>query len=123
MISPIQEQLDTNAKFQKYMGIGLFLSGTATIPASILVVRKTIFFFLGFALIIGGLYDLYTSRFYAVIKPGASITLGIGIQLIVLNVLEVWELLFLWPLSFILFGTITILGGIVEDRYYRTARS
>ena len=85
------------------MGIGLFLSGMATIPASILVVRKTIFFFLGFALIIGGLYDLYTSRFYAVIKPGASITFGIGIQLIVLNVLEVWELLFLWPLSFILF--------------------
>lgn len=123
MISPIQEQLNSNATFQKYMGVSLFLSGIATIPASILVVRKTIFFFFGFTLIVSGLYELYTSRFYAVIKPGAFITLGIGVQLIVLDVLEIWELLFLWPLSFILFGTITLLGGIVEDWYYRTARS
>lgn len=99
----------------------LFISGIAAVSASMLVVRKTVFFFLGVVLILSGLYNLYMSRFYAIVKPGASITLGIGIQLIVLEIVEVWELVLLWPLSFILFGTITLLGGILEDWYNRTS--
>jgi len=99
----------------------LFISGIAAVSASMLVVQKTVFFFLGVVLILSGLYNLYMSRFYAIVKPGASITLGIGIQLVVLEIVEVWELVLLWPLSFILFGTITLLGGILEDWYNRTS--
>lgn len=121
MITAIQKQLATKPNFQKYMGSVLFISGIAAVSASMLVVQKTVFFFLGVVLILSGVYDLYMSRFYAIVKPGASITLGIGIQLVVLEIVEVWELLLLWPLSFILFGTITLLGGILEDWYNSTS--
>jgi hypothetical protein len=97
--------------------------GSIAVPASAWAVQEAIFSLLGLTFVFMGLYDLYTSNFYRVIRPAGFITAGVGIVLVALNIIQFWELIVLWPLAFVLFGTISLLSGILADwdeTYMRT---
>lgn len=119
MIEYVQSQLTSKNEYQRYVGIGLFFGSSLAISASVFILEKTIFFFVGVAIVIHGLYELYTSRFYDIIRAGGLITLGIGIQLVALEVVQLWQLILLWPLAFMIFGTITLLSAIFADRHHQ----
>ena len=49
----------------------------------------------------------------------ALVTLGIGLQLVLIGWLTTMELLALWPLSLIIYGLLIVLIDTMDHRYYR----
>lgn len=49
----------------------------------------------------------------------ALVTLGIGVQLVLIGWLTTMELLALWPLSLIIYGLLIVVVDTVDHRYYR----
>jgi hypothetical protein len=112
---PLNRYLNSHNRYRRYTGVVTFVAGAAAVPASAWAVQQAIFSLLGLTFITIGLYDLYTSNFYRVIRPAGFITAGVGVVLVALDVIHFWELIILWPLAFILFGTISLVTGILAD--------
>lgn len=93
----------------------MFAGGVLILPLSAWLVQLTIWSLLGLTLVVLGLYDLYMSNFYRIIRPVGLLTIGVGIMLVTLEILALWELIVLWPVAFILFGTLSLLSGILAD--------
>jgi len=102
-------------QYRQYLGVATFAGGLLIIPLSASVVQLTVWSLLGLTLVSIGLYDLYMSSFYRVIRPVGVMTIGVGIMLVALGVVELWELFVLWPMAFILFGTLSLLSGILAE--------
>lgn len=77
---------------------------------------------LALVFILIGVYELLSSGLLNVFRAAFVLTLGIGLQLLALELVSFGELLALWPLSFITFGIVILLADIVEERYYPRRR-
>ena len=73
-----------------------------------------------------GLYELVSSGLVNVLRCAFLITLGVGLQLLALDLITFGELLAVWPLALITFGLIVLLADAIEerkfDRYRHTHR-
>jgi hypothetical protein len=112
---PLTHYLSTHNRYRRSTGIVTFVAGAAAVPASAWAVQEAVFSLLGLTFVTMGLYDLYTSDFYRVVRPAGFTVAGVGVVLVSLNVIRFWELIVLWPLAFVLFGTISLLTGILAD--------
>lgn len=107
--------------YRRSVGGGLFVVGVAWVPSSVVVSDATVAHLVPLALIGYGLYDLFSSGFLHLFRPAVLITLGIGVQLVTLNVLTPWELLVLWPLGLITFGAIVLISSMLDARSHRAS--
>lgn len=69
-----------------------------------------------------GLYDLLSSRLINVFRSAFLLTLGIGLQLLALELVSFGEFLTYWPLAVVTFGLLVIIADAIEDRRPRRYR-
>lgn len=99
--------MDGAGRFGGFLGVTA-LSGTG---GQLLVLALAI------GLVLVGLYRVVASDFLALGSGAALITGGVGLGLLATNLATATELLALWPIALILYGTLVLFGDLLERKF------
>lgn len=107
---------------RRIVGVGMVLVLFAWLPRPLIEFEFAVLQAIALLFIGIGLYELFSSGLVNIFRSAFLITLGVGIQLLVLDIISFAEWLTYWPMALITFGIVVLLADAIEARKYQRYR-